>query len=269
MDYILNRYLEKLLTNALDGFFERMSEFYDERRQILKESFPEGGGLIIDSILGKQFGPSSASDWLALYSKPLTKKSERKAKEKDENHDAQTRTIRQTLLVYLGHDLVNSQTKIPANIIDRIRSIPTQFVFSHSVIHMATGLWAIDNADPALALRSLSSTSLDLGQYFHGPADLVKIILSTLTIDHNPKVALQICNIRLHENWDENQYVKHVQHVRETLNLVSVAGSTCETHSQTSGRRTPSKPRVRDIKKVISFEDSPARNTRLRKGKIK
>lgn len=270
MDFILNRYIAKLITDSLNGFFEKLSEYYDERRQILKESFPENGGLAIDHVLKKQFAPSTASDWLELYSNPVEIQQQKKTK-KDLNQDAAIKAARQILLVYLNHDMLNSQTKFPAHLYENISSIPSHFVFPHSVIRMATGLWAIDNADPSLALRSLNLPSLDLGKYLYdtAAADLVKVILSTLTIDHNPKVALQLCNMRLHENWDENYYVQHVLHVREALNLVSVAGSTCDAQSQASGRRTPSRPRTREIKKTISFDDSPARNTRLRKGKIK
>lgn len=278
MDYILNRYIDKLITGSLDNFFEKLSECYDERRQILKESFPEAGGLAIDYVLGKQFGPTSASEWLALYSNPVEtsqrkhKKNKSKQDANGHDEDSLTKAARQILLVYLRYDLVNAQTKIPASTIDKISSLPQQFNFPYSVIRIATGLWAIDNADPSLALKSFSLPSIDFGPYLpdNSASDLVKIVLTTLTIDHNPKVALQLCNIRLHENWDENLYVQHVLHVREKLNLVSVANSTCDASSQVSGRRTPSRPKAtREFKKTISFEDSPARNTRLRKGKIK
>lgn len=272
MDHILNRYLNKLVTASLDTFFGRTSEFYDDRRQILEEKLPEGGGLAIDHILGKRFAPSTAQEWLTLYLNPVVNQQPKKTKKDNSSHDELTRAARQILVVYLRYDLMNSQTKVPANIIDKISSIPSQFIFPYQIIRMAAGLWAIDNADPSLALKSLNLPSLDLGNYLqqdNAVTNLVKLILSTMTIDQNHKVALQLCNMRLHENWDENYYVQHVLHVREALNLVSVANSTCDANSQTSGRRTPSRLRNREIKKTASFEDSPARNTRLRKGKIK
>lgn len=216
---MLDKVVRGTITNSLDWFFETvLKDHYDKRRQLLTEPnkiiIP-----VIDYVLQTYasfsdavYPPNSASEWIETY-KGLNSK-------KDGD------CFQKLLLIYLKLDISSyisprkegstvraskdkthlTLAKVQSldEVLTKLQSLPHAFDFPNSVIHLSTGLWAIDNEETSLAVSSLSNPSVKLTNYFENAKEVGDIIINSLIISHQPRIALFMSKIHRHENWDEN-----------------------------------------------------------------
>lgn len=206
---ILDSVVQENINESLDPFFKKVSrEHYDKRRETLRE-VNDGASTAIDSILKTclhreaLYPPESASLWVDYYSKLGSEK-----------------VYKQILLVYLKLDIGNylnlkrglnkgrSKDKTELASLEEVSAvlsvIPHSFDFPSSVIQLTTGLWAVDNEQTNLMVSTLSNPSINLADYFKIPKDLSDIIVESLFISRQPRLALMMSKIHRYENWDEN-----------------------------------------------------------------
>lgn len=193
-----------VVNESLDWFFKRvLNEHYESRRHVLSQTNEEFI-TAIDYIMTNHiddkasYPPESAEQWVNYYKKLKS-------------------PFKNILLVYLKLDInsflshkdrsrVHHKTEIVAleNTLKELLIIPKSLDFSNSVLHLATGLWALDNDDTNLTISSLSNPSINLSSYFDPPKNMIKIIVDSLIISHKPQIALFLSKIYRREDWDEN-----------------------------------------------------------------
>lgn len=335
---MLDKVVKGIVTDSLDWFLARvLRDHYDRRREVLNEP-KEGSSTAIDYILnqatepadGRQtllYPPDSASQWLELYSSLGSA---------DKKYGGNFR--KQILLIYLKLDansyLSHKENSTRTRTKDKVElasletalgvllKLPEAFDFSKSTIELATGLWAVDNAETNLIVSSLANPTINLGNYFESPKELTNIIVDSLIIDHNSRMALFTSRVHHYEKWDENgpvynpiyafllissgQLIEALKYERkfagrenyqeilqrfielcsewnvtkllnclnlsaaeeEVLNTVSecsrpvTPSSTQTRNTPTPSRQKPKNRTVQTIRRNMSFNDSPARNTR-------
>lgn len=95
--------------------------------------------------------------------------------------------LKRIFILYLVHDLKESNPQISI--------IPTSYDFPRAIIHLATGLWAVDNDQPSRIVACLSNPSIVLSNYFESPRDLIEIIVHALERLQQPRMALLMVRI--------------------------------------------------------------------------
>lgn len=223
----LNKYLEYVMANAKvwDRLFKNyLKPHYDKRRAT---SGPDRNGmLIIDFIIKKyadgcaSYPPPSTSVWLN-YLRKLTLTSPHLQK-------ILTLYLCYDAKLHLGHqDNHESSRATPVDdtsrpssrspepkvhgtkmqqSLENLENIPFAFDFDASIMHLSSGLWALDNGEVGAAVRSLSNPSIgNLANYFDCPQELKKMIVESLIVmNQNPRMALYVSESLRYENWDES-----------------------------------------------------------------
>lgn len=332
---MLARVVEKVIDGNINWFFARaLRDHYDRRREAITDA-NKNTMLGIDYILRTcieddiRYPPDSVSDWLEHF---------RRLRSHDNN------VFQQLLLVYLKLDASNylsireresSMGKTRArdradltsleNTLQKLLAMPDAFDFSKTVVKLATGLWAMDNEQISLMISCLSDPLLNLADYFECPGALSKIIVDSLILAHNPRMALYMSRIHRYENEDEDfdsiyafllissgRLVEALKYERtfadqtnyndilrrffelcwewkvtkslnclnlsveeeEALNQQLVIGESrpttpsssqngkSTTKSTSKPKQTPRNRGIQNIRRQLSFNDSPAKNTR-------
>lgn len=214
---MLNRVAIQIVNQNLDWFLKKvLSDNYDRRRQLMSEANKEVQPIpAIDYVLKTcisqeaKYPPESHTQWheyflklesgyshvfqqlLLIYLK-LDISSYLALRERESTTGRQTRAKDKTELAILEASL------------NKLLTIPQAFDFTSSVVKLSTGLWALDNEQTNLMISCLSDPAINLSSYFESSRELVKIIVGSLYISCNPRMALYISKIHRYENWDED-----------------------------------------------------------------
>lgn len=196
-------------------------ENYDKRRQM--RSLNESSKLFIDVLLNQcHYPPESSAKWIECYKKC--------GKDK------------RILILYLARDLDNyleSSTR-PASVTrsskqDKttnqhlaelknsqitLSNIPKAFDFPNSVVHLATGLWALDNDLTNKATASLSNPSISLYDHFSSPLPVRNLIMDGFIAHDESRTALYMQRIHRYDDWDENYDAIHLKLLVKSGQLV-------------------------------------------------
>lgn len=200
----------QIVPEYFDWFLKSvLKDHYDKRRQALIEANEEtipAIDYIFKTYIGKEktYPPESS----AQFNKYLLRLDSERSK-----------VFKQLILIYLKLDtsrhllqkenLNKSRTKDKAelvafeNALSRLQSFPHAFDIPNSILHLSTGLWAVDNEDTNLTISSLSNPSIDLSNYFEKPQEVTSIIVDSLIIGHQPRIALFMSKIYRYESWYE------------------------------------------------------------------
>lgn len=332
---MLIRVTEKIVDENIDWFFSRfLADHYDRRREAIKDANKEtmlGIDFILKTCFAKDmtYPPESVSNWLNCFRRL-----------RSGNNDV----FQQLLLIYLKLDASNylaireresSLGKTRArdraeltsleNTLQKLLAIPEALDFSKSTIKLATGLWAMDNEQISLMISCLSDPTLNLANYFESPGNLGKIIVDSLIIAHNPRMALYMSRIHRYKNCEEDfdsiyafllissgQLVEALKYERmfadqsnyneilrrffelcwewkvtKSLNCLNLSveeeealnqqlmmvesrpttpsgsqSTRSNAKSSTKTKQTPRNRAIQAVRRQISFNDSPAKNTR-------
>lgn len=199
--------ISKIVNDSLDGFFTKtLKELYDKRRQSLAAT-KKGSRLAIDYILqtclntsDALYPPESSSQWKVYFASLEA---------------GRNKVFKQLLVIYLKLDLnnylahkenssrVRSKDKAELAALEKLANLPHAFDFPNSVIHLSTGLWAVDNEDTSLIVSSLSNPSIKLEKFFDSPRGIHTIIIDSLIMKNKGSMALYMSRIHRYENWDE------------------------------------------------------------------
>lgn len=215
---MLDRVTFGTVDDTIDWFLKKVSkETYDKRRQLLSESSNEIHPIpAIDYILQScikpdiNYPPQCMQEWHQYFTKLGS---------------GYSHVFQQTLLVYLKLDIRNylafreresttgrqtrskdkAELQALAEALNRLERIPVAFDFTNSVIKLSTGLWALDNEQPGLMISCLSDPAVSLSNYFNAESskELMRLIIGSLYLDGNPRMALFMSKIHRHDNWDE------------------------------------------------------------------
>lgn len=204
---MFNSIVSNIVNDTLDAFFSKtLKEVYDKRRQSLAAT-KKGSSLAIDYILraclkndGNHYPPESSNQWKKYFY----------------NLEAgQNKVFKQLLVVYLKLDLNNYlshkentnrarfKDKAELAALEKLANLPHAFDFPNSVIHLSTGLWAVDNEDTSLIVSSLSHPSIKLDKYFNSLREIHTIIVDSLIMKNKGSMALYLSKIHRYDNWDE------------------------------------------------------------------
>lgn len=336
---MLDKVVNRIVTDSLNWFFEtNLKDHYDKRREALSES-SEQIIPVIDYILqtctgnkDAKYPPDSGAKWIEYYTKM--------------NLDKHNYFLKRLLLVYLELDIRNytssgkecstvkmtnertvltlPKTHSLDGIWVQLHSLPHAFDFPSSTVYLATGLWAVDNGETDLVFASLSNPSVKLQDYFVFTKEVSNIIISSIFIDNQSRIALFMSKIHRYESWDENfdpiyallllrsnqlsEALKYERifserenyedilekffrfclesNVMKYLNCLNLSAEEEEVLNQLpasiegsrpvtpasgkhlssisqSSRQKPTNRNIKVIRRTPSFNDSPARNTRL------
>lgn len=208
---MLDKMLLKVVSEPLDWFFGTiLKDHYDKRRETLSDSNKKAI-LAIDYILKScidedaQYPPDSAAHW-NNYSASL--------------ESGSSKVFKQILVIYLQLDIreymaqkensVRARTKDKVELaslesaIKNLQSLQYAFNFPNSIVHLGTGLWAVDNEQTDLIVSSLSNPSINLANYFESPKNVTSIIVESLVLSHRPRLALFLSKIHRPENLDDH-----------------------------------------------------------------
>lgn len=204
---MINKFITKIVTDKLDWFFVKdLRNQYDKRRETLLEakttSIP-----VIDYILqnyvdpNASYPPPSTSVWLSYV---LTS-----------NDSDKNQVIKQILLNYLKLDIRNYLTQKETSTRTRTKDknelstleitfkglteLAEKFDFKTTIIHLSTGLWATDNEQTVLMMSSLCNPSINLEDYFNSPREMVRLIIDSLVVSHQPRLALFMSRVHRYD----------------------------------------------------------------------
>lgn len=208
---MINKIVASAVSESIDFFFAPiLCDLYDHKRKTLEDLKPNSK-LVIDYILQSQaasplinYPPKSSALWCQIFNKLYTR-----------NH---YRVYGQVLLVYLRQDIKNylKQKKVPGKCrtdtelallgtkLNELDLIIESFDFKNSVVHLAKGLWAVDNQDKAMIMSSLCYPNLDLSHFFESPREILSILIENLIIQQEYRVALCLTKIHHFEGFHKD-----------------------------------------------------------------
>lgn len=126
-------------------------------------------------------------------------------------------TLKQVFILYLTHDLKENNPDITL--------IPASYDFPRAIIHLATGLWAVDNDKPSLIVSCLSNPSIVYTNYFESPRELADIVVHALERLQQPRMALLMIRI-LQRN--SNEDVENIEYDQQYASLMVNSGQLAE-----------------------------------------
>lgn len=214
---MLNKIASKIVTENLNWFIAKvLKEFYDKRRQILNDSSKDVQPIpaidyVLRTCINQEaiYPPESVEQWHEYFHKL---------------EYGYSNVFQQMLLIYLKLDISNyltirerestmgrqTRAKDKAElatleaILVKLIAIPNAFDFPNSVIKLSTGFWALDNEQASLMISCLSDPSVDLSNYFESPKEVIRLIVGSLFIGCNPRMALFMSRIHRYENCDQD-----------------------------------------------------------------